>query len=221
MTNRKSRILLIDDHPVTQEGLTLLIKQQADLDVCGIANTGRSALQAIKDSKPDVVIVDLSFDYEDSVELIKKIAGQSPGLPVLVLSLYPEQIYVEHLFRAGARGYVLKQDPVAAFFGAIRQVLKGRIYVSEKISATFLERYLAGLSKGESARGVESLSSKEFSVLQLIGEGMTTRQIAEKLMVSIKTVETYRARIKVKLDLKMNVELLRYAVRREAGSHEI
>ncbi len=212
MLSLKRKVFLISDHPIIREGLTVVVNRESDLEVCGAVGNSRAS-RAIADLNPDVVIIDLSFDARKGIDAIKEITIRSPRLPVLVLSAYCGDFYVEHVLRAGAKGYVLKQETTSTVISAIRQVLNGRTYLSETMSSTLLERYIDGLSGAEKTGGVGKLSSRELLVLQLIGEGMTTKQIADRLCVSIKTIETYRTRIKTKLNIKAHPDLIQYAIR--------
>ena len=207
----RKKIFVVDDHPIVRQGLAKLLSDEADLVVCGEAENAREGLQAIVKLKPDLAIVDISLSGKTGLELIKDIRVQYPQLPVLVMSMHDEQIYAERALRAGARGYIMKQEGGKILVQAIRQVLSGQVYVSQKIAATVLDRLSSGRAK--LARSpVENLSEREFEVFQLIGQGMGTRQIAEQLHVSVKTVEVHRLHIKEKLHLKDGPALMRYAM---------
>lgn len=212
MPDPKRRIMLVDDQPVGREGLALLVNQEPDLEVCGNFESSPQTARIAENLRPDIVIVSLSRHQKREIDLIKEIASLLPSLPVLVLSDYEEPIYVENLLRAGAKAYVLKREATSNVMNAIRHALNGRTYLSESLSATLLERFVDLLSSPENISKGQALSSRELLVLQLMGEGMTTRQIAEKLCVSIKTVETYRDRIKKKLNIDRHPELLQYAI---------
>ena len=204
-------IIVVDDHPVVRQGLAKLLSDERDLALCGEAENARDGLQAIGKLKPDLAIVDISLAGKTGLELIKDIRAQYPQLPVLVLSMHDELIYAERALRAGARGYVMKQEGGKILVQAIRQVLSGQVYVTQKISANILGRLSDGRAK--LARSpVENLTEREFEVFQLIGQGLATRQIAEQLHVSVKTVEVHRVHIKEKLHLEAGAALMRYAM---------
>ncbi len=206
----KRRILVVDDHPIVREGMALLINPQPDLEVCGVAEEARTALQAIEDSEPNLVILDVSLNGPDGLELVKMVRARRPGLPVLILSMHDEQNYAERALRAGANGYIMKQEATDKVLTAIRRILDGQIYVSEAIASRILRQLSVGESPGESP--IAKLSDRELEVFRLIGEGRGTRQIAEDLNLSIKTVETYEAHLKDKLSLGNGRELMHYAI---------
>lgn len=208
---RKSAILLVDDHPILREGFTQLINHEADLHVCGQADNATQALAALEAAKPDLAIVDVSLEGTDGIELIKHIKARFPDVRVLALSMYDERVYAERAFRAGASGYVMKQAPTDHVMEAIRRVLKGKQYFSEEIEIYMLEKLRSG-SVQEAESEVGRLTDREMEVFVLIGQGLKTREIAEKLHVSVKTVDSYRAHLKEKLGLKSGVELMRRAV---------
>ncbi|HWP39649.1 MAG TPA: response regulator transcription factor [Tepidisphaeraceae bacterium] len=203
-------VLLVDDHPIVREGLAQLINACDDLNVCGEASTAAEALDLLSRANPDVVIVDISLTDRNGVELIKDIVAQRPGLPCLALSMYDEAMYALRVLRAGGRGYIMKQEVPKKVIAAIRQVLAGHVYLSEAMS-TRLVNQVVNSSPG-SMPPVAELSDRELEVLTLIGRGQSTREIAEKLFLSVKTVEAHRERIKDKLKLKNGTELLRYAM---------
>src|ERR1700677_1003793 len=209
MENKPSRrrIFIVDDHPLVREWLTNLISQQPDLTVCGEAESAPVARELIGEKKPDVAIVDLTLAEGSGFEVIKDIRFQSPKTAVIVLSMHDESLYAERALRAGARGYVMKRETTKKIITAIRQVLEGKLFVSEKFAATITERLVEGKSDGGSP--LEQLSDRELEVFQMLGRGMQTRQIAESLHISMKTVQVYCARIKEKLGLGSAAELLR------------
>jgi DNA-binding NarL/FixJ family response regulator len=208
----KIKILLVDDHPLVREWLTNLIHQQPDLEVCGEAETAPGALDAIARLKPDVAIVDISLKDGSGIELIKNIQAIRSAVLVIVLSMHDERLYAERALRAGARGYIMKRETTKKIISAIRHVLEDKLYVSERLAALFAEKFLDGNAlKGGSP--VEQLSDRELEVFQLLGQGYETRQVAESLHVSMKTVQVYCARIKEKLKLTTATELLREAIR--------
>jgi len=208
----KTQILLVDDHPVVRDGLTTIINHQRDLNVCGGADDAHEALKAISELKPDVVVADISLKNSDGIELTKSIKAKYPKLPVLVLSVHDESIYAERALRAGARAYLMKEVVSENIVKAIRSVLKGEIYVSDTISKKFLHK-IAGDKAATTRTPVENLSDREFEIFHLIGEGYKASQIAKKLHLSVKTVETYRGRLKEKLNLDSAAELLQYAIK--------
>jgi DNA-binding NarL/FixJ family response regulator len=208
----KRRILIVDDHPMMRQGLAQLIGAEPDLAVCGEAENGEIALDSIGNLKPDLVLADISLPGKNGLELIKDFHVLQPGLPVLVISMHDESLYAERVLRAGGRGYIMKQEGGKKLMQAIRQVLEGKIYVSEKMSADILEIF-SGRRAGAEGSPVEQLTDREFELFQLLGQGKGTRDIAEKLHLSVKTVEAHRANIKAKLKLKSATELVHYAVR--------
>ena len=211
MNAHKKRIFLVDDHPLVREWLTNLIHQQPDLAVCGETESAPAALTSIAAAQPDLVIADINLKNSSGVELIKDLKKLHPNVPVLMLSMYEESLYAERVFRAGARGYVHKRETAHKMIEAIRRVLDGKMYVSEKTA-----EILAGQSmKGRTASKptVELLSDRELEVFDKLGQGIGTRQIAEDFHVSVKTIQAYCARIKEKLNLSSATQLLREAVR--------
>ena len=211
-TSGKQRILIVDDHPMMRQGLAQLINSEPDLTVCCEADTDRQALEAIGQSKPDLALVDISLPDKSGLELIKDLHALYPELRVLVVSMHDESLYAERVLRAGGRGYVMKQEGGKKLMGAIRHVLSGQIYVSEKMSARILEIFSGGRRDGTGSP-VGRLTDREFEVFQLIGQGKGTREIAEYLHLSVKTVEVYRANIKEKLGIKSATDRVRFAVR--------
>jgi DNA-binding NarL/FixJ family response regulator len=208
----KKRILIVDDHPMMRQGLAQLIGAEPDLIICGEAENAEHALDSIVTLKPDLVLADISLPGKNGLELIKDFQAVQPGLPVLVISMHDESLYAGRVLRAGGRGYIMKQAGGKNLMQAIRQVLEGKIYVSEKMSADILETF-SGRRAGAEGSPVEKLTDREFEVFQFIGQGKGTRDIAEKLHLSVKTVEAHRANIKSKLKLKSASELIRFAVR--------
>lgn len=210
--SNKSRLYLVEDHPVTREGFAQLLNYQPDLEVCGQAGTAAKALVGIDTTHPDLVIVDLSLAESSGLELIKDIKARHPRLPILVLSTHDEALYGERALRAGARGYVMKQAPTSELMRAIRKVLGGQLWLSESMHTRLVHKHLHGTSSRKPASELENLSDRELEVFQLIGSGLTTRRIAAKLHLSVSTVETYRAHLKEKLRLANGMELVRRAV---------
>jgi DNA-binding NarL/FixJ family response regulator len=215
----KARIFLVDDHPLVREWLTNLIHQQPDLVVCGEAEAPPEALEAILRLRPDVAIIDISLKTGSGIELIKSIKSLRPSVAIIVLSMHDESLYAERALRAGARGYVMKRETAKKVIVAIRQVLDGKSYLSEKLKASFLEKFLDGKILTTGLPSVEQLSDRELEVFQLLGQGLETRQIAQTLNVSMKTVQAFCARIKEKLKLTNATALLREAIRWHEEQH--
>ena len=207
----RARVFIVDDHPIVRQGLTQMINQEADLTVCGEAEEAQVALQAVAELHPDLVLVDLSLKGGSGLELIKALRARQSTLPVLVVSMHDESLYVERALRAGARGYIMKHEATDIMMNAIRRVLRGEIYVSDKMMTKLLGRFVLD-SPDTGTSVLERLSNRELEVFRLIGEGHSTRHIAAVLHVSIKTVESHRAHIKEKLQLNDTVELVRYAM---------
>jgi DNA-binding NarL/FixJ family response regulator len=210
--SQKIKVLLVDDHPLVREGLVNLISQQADLQICGEASSEPQALELIRTVQPHVAIVDISLESGSGIELIKSIKALFPAVMVLVLSMHDESLYAERALRAGARGYVMKREAAKKVIEAIRCVLAGQLYVSDKIAALMAEKFVEG-RQATTASPIEQLSNRELEVFQLLGLGHNTRQIADHLHVGFKTVQAYCARIKQKLKLANATELLREAIR--------
>jgi DNA-binding NarL/FixJ family response regulator len=216
-TKRKSQpvrtsILIVDDHPMMRQGLAALINNEPDLTVSAEAENAAQAMAAISAHRPDLVIADITLPDKSGLELIKDIQTLHTGLRVLVISMHDESLYAERVLRAGGRGYIMKQEGGRKLMEAIRQVLAGKVYVSEKMSARILEM-MSGARGAASASPVERLTDREFEVFQLIGQGKGTREIAARLHLSVKTIEVHRLHIKEKLELKTAPELIRFAVR--------
>jgi DNA-binding NarL/FixJ family response regulator len=215
----KKRVFLVDDHPLVREWLTNLINTQPDLAVCGEAETGPEALNAILSLKPNIAIIDISLKDSSGIELIKDLKQSLPGLVILVLSMHEESHYAERALRAGAEGYIIKRETTRKVITAIRQVLSGETYLSNEIATTLATQYVTGKRRSADSP-VGQLSDRELEVFELLGQGRGTRQIAEALRVSVKTVQAYCARIKEKLNLGSATELLREAVRWHETTHK-
>jgi DNA-binding NarL/FixJ family response regulator len=210
-TPHKHPILLVDDHPVTRQGVAVLINQQPDLTVCGEADSAPAAIELIQQCEPDMAIVDLTLKTTGGIELIKHARTLRPEMPVLVMSMHDESLYAERALRAGASGYIMKQEASDRILTAIRQVLSGELYLSEKMKLKMLHR-LVKSRKEEVVFSIDSLSDREMEVFQLIGNGYSTRQIAAKLNLSVKTIDSYREHLKMKLRLGNGTELVRHAI---------
>lgn len=208
---KKSRILVVDDHPIVRQGLALLINQEADLVVCGEAEEATGAMHVLASSRPDILIVDISLNGPDGIDLLKNIRSVHAMLPVLILSMHDESIYAERALRAGANGYIMKQEATEKVLVALRRILGGEIYVSDRIANKMLKHYITGSGTLRNS-SIADLSDRELEVFRLIGEGHSTRQIAEELHISIKTVESYQAHIKEKLSLRSARELMQHAI---------
>jgi DNA-binding NarL/FixJ family response regulator len=209
--NRKSKVFLVDDHPIIRQGLGLLINREPDMIVCGAAEEAQSALRAIPTLQPDVLLVDISLNGPDGLDLVKTVRTRDANLPILVLSMHDESIYAERSLRAGANGYIMKQEATEKVLVAIRRILRGEVYLSDRVSSKMLQQYVRGSSTARESP-VADLSDRELEVFRLVGEGHGTRQIAEDLHLSVKTVETYQAHIKEKLSLRNARELVQHAI---------
>ena len=205
------RVLIVDDHPIVRQGLRRVIENEADLTVCGEAETARDARIAIKELNPDVVIADISLKQGDGIELVRDVRAHHPHLPILVLSMHDETIYAERMLSAGANGYIMKQAASEQFLVSLRRVLDGGIYVSEAVGNNMIQKFATGASYA-SANPIDRLSNRELQILHMIGKGMSTRETAHSLNLSIKTVESHRQRIKRKLNLTTGTQLVQYAV---------
>ncbi len=207
----KSRILIVDDHPLFREGLRQLIEREPDLMVCGEAAEGPEGLQAIGQLKPDLVLVDISLGASSGIDLIKAIRNQDEELPVLVVSMHDESLYAERSLRAGAMGFVMKHEPGKTVKTAIRKVLSGEMYLSEKMSSAVISKLMRG-QRDRPASPIELLSDRELEVFRLLGEGKGTRQIAQDLNITVATVNSFRNRIKEKLHVKTATEVMLHAI---------
>jgi DNA-binding NarL/FixJ family response regulator len=207
----KARVYIVDDHPIVRSGLAQLINQEADLRVCGEAADASAALDGIDALKPDVAVVDLSLHGPDGLELVKSLRSRHLAVPVVILSMHDESLYAERALRAGARAYLMKQEAPEQVLVALRRVLAGEVYVSDRMSSRLL-RQMAGGAPPAGDSPLRGLTDRELEVFRRIGRGHGTRQIAEDLHLSVKTVESYRTHIKEKLGLHSAVELVRTAV---------
>ena len=214
----KRRIFLVDDHPLVREGLANLINQQDDLMVCGEAEDGAEAISGIDAARPDVALIDISLKNESGLELVKNLEARFPLVALIVLSMHDEALYAERALRAGARGYVMKRETTKSVLTAIRRVVDGDVYVSERF-VSVMARRLGSSRKAAANSPVELLSDRELEVFRLLGQGRSTSQIAEDLHLSLKTVQAYCARAKEKFGVHSLGELLRAAIRWEDATH--
>jgi len=214
----KARILLVDDHALMRQGMAMLINAEPDLEVFAEADDGGEAIAIIEsEHHPDIVLMDLSLKTLSGFEVIKSMQILIPALPVLVVSMHDESVYAERALRSGARGYIMKQEPGDVLIAAIHEVLKGNYYLSETMHTKLLNRFVTG--NNESEQLINSLTPSEFEVLHLIGSGHSSQEIAKLLSRSIKTIETHRANIRLKLKLKNGADLMRYATQWISGAH--
>jgi DNA-binding NarL/FixJ family response regulator len=211
-TSDKRRVFLVEDHPITRRGLVELINHEADLVVCGEADNAATALDEIKKTKPDLALVDITLPKRSGLTLLKDIQLWTPNTYVLVLSMHDESLYAERVLRAGGHGYIMKDEGGDKLLGAMRQVLGGKTYVSERVSTKIVDAF-AGRSKKTENSTVGRLTDREFEVFQLLGQGLPTAEIGRRLHLSPKTVDSHRLHIKEKLQLTSLPELMRYAVR--------
>jgi DNA-binding NarL/FixJ family response regulator len=208
----KRRILLVDDHPMTREGLVANIDRQADLEVCGEATHPAEAMSVLAKLKPDLMVTDMTMPGRSGIEFLKDVHAMMPELPILVLSMHDEMLYAERALRAGARGYVMKDAGSAKMLEVIRLILSGQSYVSPQMSARLLDAVTGRRPRG-STSPIEKLSDREFEVFRQLGSGKSTKEVAQALNLSPKTVDVHRGRIKEKLGLKDAPSLIHHAVR--------
>ncbi len=208
---KKKTVFIVDDHPLLRQGLALLVNRERDLAVCGEAEEAQTAMREIVAKKPDILIADISLNGPDGLDLLKNLRTLYPSLPVLILSMHDESIYAERALRARANGYIMKQEATEKVLVAVRRILGGDIYLSDRMANKLLHQYISGTPADMHSR-LSALSDRELEVFRLIGEGRSTRQIAEKLHLSVKTVETYQAHIKDKLSLHSGRELVQHAI---------
>jgi DNA-binding NarL/FixJ family response regulator len=214
----KYKIFIVDDHPLVREGLSNLINQQNDLMVCGDAEDAAQALAGIGVKKPDLALIDISLKTASGLELVKDLGIHFPNVALVVLSMHDELLYAERSLRAGAKGYVMKRETTKDVLTAIRRVLQGDVYVSERV-LNAMARRLGTPRKASAASPVEQLSDRELEIFRLLGQGLTTSQIAADLHLSLKTVQAYCARAKEKFGVTSLGELLRAAIRWEDATH--
>lgn len=204
-------IYVVDDHPVMRRGYAYLVEAEMDLEVCGESGNAMHALEHIPETGPDLVIVDLTLEGMGGLELIKRIQAEWPDLPILVVSMHDESLYADRALQAGARGYIMKSEVEAEVVKAIRRILDGGVFLSEELSNKILLQY-TGASIDDRGTPLDQLSDRELEVFEYMGRGLTTREIAEELMLSPKTIDSYRTRVKEKLAVDSNAELIRRAV---------
>jgi DNA-binding NarL/FixJ family response regulator len=212
MSGNKIKVVIVDDHPLFRERLAQLINHEPDMEVTGESDTAEDAIQLIRNRSPDLAIIDITLKGSSGLELIKSIKALSIGVPVLVLSMHEESLYAERALHAGATGYITKHQAADEVLSAIRRVLAGEVYLSEKMTSGFLKS-LTSAGVRSVSRAVDRLTDRELEVLDLIGRGQTTRQVADKLQLGVATVDTYRARIKEKMNFRNAAELQHFAIR--------
>ncbi len=206
----KARILIVDDHTIVRQGIAQLVNREPDLDVCVEAGDADSAVAVLRETAVDLAIVDISLPGTSGIELVKLIRDSHPQLPVLVMSMHDEALYSDRAFRAGAKGYVMKQEATEKLLAAIRKILNGGVYVSDRMQTVMVQRFLnSGVD--ETVSFIDNLTDREFEILRMIGQGLTVAEIADKLGRSAKTVEAHRANLREKLGLKRAAELARFA----------
>ena len=208
---KKYKVLLVDDHPIVRQGLALLIEREADLVVCGEAEGANTAYHAVENLKPDIVVLDISLSGPDGLDVLKEIRMKTEALPVLILSMHDESIYAERAMRAGANGYIMKQEATEKVLVAIRRILQGDVYLSDRLTNALLQQFVRGAPPTKSSP-LLNLTDRELEVFRLIGEGHGTRRIADELHLSVKTIESYQAHIKEKLALRNARELVQHAI---------
>lgn len=208
---KKVQVYVVDDHPLVRQGLGQVINAEADMTVCGESDDAAKALHGITVKNPDLVIVDISLRGNNGLELIKNIKAIRHNIPVLVFSMHDETVYAQRALRAGARAYVMKQESADKIITAIRRIMNGDIYVSNRVADQVLHQLVSG-GGDTSTSPVDRLSDRELEVIQLIGRGLSTREIASTLNLSVKTIESHRAHIKEKLNLRNATELVQFSV---------
>lgn len=218
-TSKKSAIFVVDDHPLLRQGLTRLINAEPDLFVCGEAEDAPQAINGISVKNPDLVIVDISLQGNNGIELTKSIKALYKEMRIMVLSMHDENIYAQRVLRAGANAYIMKQEDPGKVIMAIRKSLTGDVYVSERVGAQILHQIVSGRNRSDNV--IDLLSDRELEIIQLLGEGRTPREIAASLNISVKTVESHRSHIKEKLNLNNATELTQYCVQWVVHENEI
>jgi DNA-binding NarL/FixJ family response regulator len=211
-TQGKTRIFVVDDHPLVRQGIRLVVSQEPDMVVCGEADDATEAAVAIAAAKPDLAVVDLSLKRNNGLDLIKDLRKRCPEVPVLVMSMHEQSYYAERVLHAGARGYITKAEGAQRLIDGIRQVLKGQIFLNERLSAKLISKLVSGRA-APAATLEDRLSDRELAIFELIGNGLSNREIAERLCLSRKTVDCHREHIKEKLDLSHAADILKEAIR--------
>lgn len=213
------KVLIVDDHPIFRAGLSGLLEQEPDLTVCGEAQDASGALSAVNALRPDLVLMDMGLPDKSGLELLKDLHAMHPELPVLVISMHDEVLYAERVLRAGGRGYLMKQAGPDFILQAVRKVLGGGVYLSDRASALVLDGISGSRPKEPGSANISKLTDREFDVLRLIGQGLEAHAIADQLHISAKTVDTHRAHLREKLGLKNTTELIHYATRWVSDQH--
>lgn len=208
----KLKVLLVDDHPITRQGLKALVNQQPNLEVMAETDNAAHAIELVGKLQPDLAIVDIALKTTNGIELTKHLKVQSPNLPILVVSMHDEGLYAERALRAGAMGYLMKQEASEKIVVALNRLLQGEIYLSDKIKEKMLHRFVNKKGGEGMVFSIDTLSDREMEVFQLIGNGYSTRQIAQKLNLSSKTIDSYREHLKLKLNLESGADLVRHAI---------
>ncbi|HDH04174.1 MAG TPA: response regulator transcription factor [Nitrospirae bacterium] len=207
----KHKVFIVDDHPIVRQGLAQLINQEIDFTVCGDAGDVPQALKAVADAHPDIVIVDISLGHSSGIKLVEDLVSRYPDLFILILSMHEESVYAERCLGAGARGYIMKQEPPEQVISALKKIINGEIFISDKLSIKLLHR-IVNRKSGVYSSPIDRLSNRELEVFRLIGQGLKTRKIAEHLNLSIKTIETYVDHIKKKMNFEDSRNLFLHAV---------
>jgi len=210
--SKKKRVYIVDDHPLMRKGMVMTLNADVEFDVCGQAESAEDALNEILELKPDAAVIDISLPGMNGIELVKNLLHQLPDLKILIVSRHDEELYAERALRAGAKGYLMKLEAGEVLVSAVRQIMNGGIYLSDKIGNKLLMKLTSGKSS-KSDNPLDLLSDRELEVFELTGQGHSTREIGEKLHISVKTVESHRANIKEKLQIDSANELMRHAVR--------
>ena len=210
MSISRTRIVVVDDHPSTRDGLATRVVLESDLEIVGEASDVNEAVEMIEEEQPDLAVIDVSLKTGSGIDLVRKVKERFPRVKLLVWSMYEESLYGERALRAGSMGYINKQNATDMIIDAIRAITAGELFISEELSAKMLHRVIVG-KESAAISPIESLSDRELETFRLIGQGMTTRKIAEAMVLSPKTIETYRARIKEKLELDDMPSLTREA----------
>jgi DNA-binding NarL/FixJ family response regulator len=218
---KKSKVFIVDDHPIVRQGLIHLINQESDFFVCGDAGDMLSAKEALARTSPDIVIVDIALGQSSGIRLIEDIAHQYPEMKTVALSMHDESVYGERCLRAGARGYIMKQEEPGNVITALRKIIKGDVYISENLRDIFLNKFINKKYQTTGLSSISALSNRELEVFQLFGRGLKTQQIAGELDLSVKTVETHIEHIKHKMNFKSLHELTTYAIRWAVSQHII